>query len=269
MLAPIPYLDFAGYRRRTEIEPGDIDLFESRRPGFIAHRIAILSSKINARLQKRYDVPLGKAAPALIASGTLSPLVTLTGRPTLGSLEMNLRISLAGILGVATFDWSQDGGETWTLGVLTSALVVLGSTGLTANFPPVVPYSLDNAYAASTPVPEIALGWLVAILDVNVWRARGTNPQDPAIVMFTDASTEALAEMTEAANSNVGLFDLPTNDALGDSAIEHGGPRYYTETSPFVSADIQERHGVREDCRGFGAYGGEPDQGFRFWDWEH
>ena len=76
-----------------------------------------------------------------------------------------------------------------------------------------------------------------------------------------EAADRARAEIKEAADSKEGLFDLPTNDAAGDSAIVKAGPRWYSESSPFVSADQQERHGLREDCHGRGSYGGFPYAG--------
>jgi|GEM_PF-5538915 len=251
MLAPIPYLDITGYKLRSEVVPTDLDMVESLYPGFIAHGIARVTSRINAQLTKRYLVPLGQTAPLLVAYGTLPPKVTLSGRPTLGSLEMAIEITTPGALGTAAFQWSQDGGGTFTTGVLTSSSVALGTTGLVASFL-AGPYAADNEYFASTPVPEIALGWLVAILDLAVMRRRGYNAQDPAGVLYSEAAATAYAEIAQAANSNDGLFELPTNDAVGDSAINHGGPMAYSECSPFVSADQQEFYGRQEDAAGSG-----------------
>lgn len=255
MLSPIPYADVAGYKRRAEVRPEDVDLLESLYPSYLQHRIARASSYLNARLQKRYRVPLGQEAPTLVPTGTAPPLVVLSGRPTLGSLEMAVEVTTGGPVGTAVMRWSSDGGLTWTTGVLTAPTVVLGGTGLTATFPS-GSYATDNVYSASTPVPEIALGWLVSLVNVDFWKRRGANPQDPTFQDALDARTEALAEVKEAADSKDGLFDLPTNDAVGDSAIVHGGPLSYTEASPFVAADMQERQGVLEDERGCGTYGG-------------
>ena len=250
MLAPIPYLDIAGYKRRTKIAPTDVDLCESLFPGYIAHRIATGSSRINARLAKRYLVPLGQEAPILVAEGTLPPAVTLSGRPTLGSYEITIQITTGGALGTAVFQWSLDGGLTWTSGILTpvGTTFVLGATGLTATFATTGPYTADNTYEASTPVPEIALGWLIAMLDVDVWDRRGVNPQDPSIARAIDERAEALADIKEAADSKDGLFELPTNDAVGDSAVVIGGPLSYTESSPYVWQDIQACTARGEDC---------------------
>jgi hypothetical protein len=254
VLAPIPYFDLAGYKRRSKHVPTDLDLIESLYPGFIAHRIAVESSKINARLHKRYHTPLGQYAPLLVAMGTLPPAVALSGRPVVGSLEMAIQVTTPGVLGVAVVQWSSDGGQTWVTGVATAATVVLGATGLSAQFPTGT-YSADNLYAAGTPIPEIALGWLASIVDVDVWQRRGTNPQDPGIETFVADRDASLGEIKEAADSKDGLFDLPTNDPVGDSAISQAGPISYSETSPYAWQDLQRAAAVGDDRAQSGDFG--------------
>lgn len=118
-----PYLDLIGFKARTSIPGSDIDLIESLQPGFTAQRIASWTSWINGRLRKRYGstgnanaLPLGQWPPAVDAAGTSPPAVTLTGRPTLGCVELVMAILTAGALGASTFWWSDDHGETWTIG---------------------------------------------------------------------------------------------------------------------------------------------------------
>lgn len=257
MLAPIPYVDLAGYKRRSSFTPLEVDLFVSNNPGYIEHKIAARSSEINSQLAKRYLVPLGQAAPALVPEGTLPPRVTLGGRPILGCLEMAIQITTAGPLVGAAFQWSKDGGETWTTGVATAATVSLPGTGLVANFAD-APYSADNVYLAPTPVAEIALGWLVSMVDVDVWDRRGANAQDPTIARYVAKVEKAETQIAAAANSQEGLFELPLNDAESASAVQHAGPLSYSEASPYVGADRQEREGFVEDCHASGTYGGDP-----------
>lgn len=431
MLPPVPLLDVAGYKRRTKVAPSDVDGVVAQYPGYIEHRIARGSSWISARLGKRYRVPLGQDPPAFVATGSAPPPIALSGRPVLGSLELvfqvltagalgaatfwwsvdggqawtmapalasagttppavtvvgaaelsspaalgvqvttagalgtarvqwsadggatwnvgsamastgtsppavalsgtsnvalpsdvQIQITTAGPLGTALFQWSQDGGATWTTGLQTSGAgvplgftgltatfslglyatnnayvgqgqlarpsFVLGSTGLTLGFPAgayaadnvytgqglataasfVVPgtgltatfpgnagnYSADNVYSAPTPAPEIALGWLVAMLDVDVWTRRGTNYSDPAIAEAVAQRTEALGEIKEAADSKEGLFELPLNDQeQGGAGVVRSAPVAYTESSPFVAADVQESLGRAEDLAGVG-----------------
>lgn len=238
----------------------DVDIVESKQPGFLAQRLATNSSYINARLRKRYgnspdlgsSLPLGRKAPVLVSAGTLAPEVRLTGVPTLGCLSMRLEVTLAGVRGTAQFRWSSDGGHTFSgTTITTAATVTLGATGLTALFADSGPYATDNVYQAATPVPEVVLGWLTAMTNVDMYRKRGVNPQDPTIEMVREECERALAELKEAADSKDGLFDLPACEDA-DSAITTGGPLAYSETSPYVWTDIEACNGSREDGFRFG-----------------
>jgi hypothetical protein len=256
MIPPLPYLDLAGYKRRSKIAPADVELIASTYPGYIEYRIARGSSYINSRLAKRYATPLGQTAPALVALGAGLPQAALSGRVVVGSYAIVLSIIEGGLVGTSTFAWSSDGGQTFTSGGTTSTSPVpLGATGLAATFA-VGTYPAGAQYSAATPVPEIALGWLVSMLDMDVWDRRGVNAQDPRVIR-ADADLDASRdELKEAADAKEGLFELPTNDQAGDSAVNHEGPLFYSEASPYVSADRQEREGVREDIRGTGTHGG-------------
>lgn len=259
-----PYLDLAGFKlRATAIPPSDVDAIASKYPGFIEQQAAIRSSYINARLRKRYGsspslgsaLPLGQNPPLLAAAGTAAPPVTLIGRPILGSLRIAIQITTPGAAGVAAFAWAKDGGvipigstinpASWATGVLTGATVVLPGTGLSAVFP-AGPYAIDNLYIASTPVPEAVLGWLTAMLLMDVWSRRGRNPQDPAIEDVKAGYALAMSELKEASDSKEGLFDLPVVEDA-DSAVTTGGPLSYSETSPYVWMDLQVATGWAED----------------------
>ena len=256
MLAPIPYVDVAGFKRRTSFSPADVDFFVSNNPGYIERKAAARRSEIHSQLSKRYLVPLGQNPPTLVPQGALLPLVSLVDRPLLGCLEIVIQVTGAGGLGVAQFQWSQDAGDTWAAtGVTVASKVALTGTGMSVVFPD-SSYGIGNLYIAPTPVPEIALGWLVSMVDVDIWDRRGVNAQDPTIVRYVDKVTKADAQIAQAANSDIGLFELPFNDSIASSAINHGGPLSYSEASPFVGADRQEFEGRQEDVRGIGTYGG-------------
>lgn len=248
-------------------------------------------------------------------SGTTPPQVFLSGTSTLSvPSKVVVQITTAGALGTAVYQWSQDGGTTWTTGLQTSALAqALGQTGLSVSFSPgayatnnvytgqgittaasvplagvgltlgfsagayatdnvytgqgiptgsLVPltgtgiaatfaagtYSADNLYSAATPVPEQILGWMVAILTPDVYRKRGVNPQDPQIVLLEQDRTKAEEQLTEAANSETGLLDLPTNDS-GDSAVTTGEPLGHSDASPYAWQDRQACEGREQDAR--------------------
>lgn len=256
-----PYLDANGFRLRTLMQGSDAQHLETSFPGWIQQTINSWSSRINAQLRKRYGnggasgnaLPLGQHAPELVAAGTAPPPLTLSGRPVLGSMIVLVAITLAGALGTATGKWSSDNGVTWTAFTSASAVPMTG-TGLTIGMPAAL-YSLDNAYAAATPVPETVLQWITILTTWDGYQKRGRNPQDPLMTDLRDDRTRVLAEVAEAANSNTGLFDLPVSEDV-DSAVTTGGPLFYSESSPYVSADRQECAGRQEDMAGFGTIGG-------------
>jgi hypothetical protein len=87
----------------------------------------------------------------LLASGTTPPVVTITGTPT-SQVGLHVEIdSVAGGtgLGQATFKWSTNNGTSYVAtGVATAASVVLGTTGVTAQFA-AGPYNIDNKWDAT------------------------------------------------------------------------------------------------------------------------
>jgi hypothetical protein len=91
----------------------------------------------------------------------------------------------------------------------------------------------------ATPIPEIVLGWLTALVTPDVYRKRGVDPQDPQIASVEKDRDEAVAEIKEAADSQDGLFDLPLNEAMQTSAITSGGPMGSSQVSPYEWIDIE------------------------------
>lgn len=250
--------------------------------------------------------------PVLAATGTTPPAATVSGSSSLASpADLQIQITGAGALGTAAFRWSLNAGATWSSGltapsvplpgtgltvsfpagvyatdnvyvaqgIQTAARVVLGVTGLSLQFPagtysannayvgqgivtasssplpgtglsvqfPVGTYATDNVFSASTPVLEVVLAWQAAILTPDMYRKRGVDPTDPQLVLVEKDRDRAFAEIKEAADSETGLFDLPLNDTSNAAATSRGGPLSYTETSPYVAADIQECIGRTED----------------------
>jgi len=85
---------------------------------------------------------------AVTQTGT-GPVVTLTGT-ALVSADLVIKIRLGGAVATATFDWSTDGGVTWVAtAVVTASTVLLGSTGITANFAAGT-YVIATTYCAQT-----------------------------------------------------------------------------------------------------------------------
>ena len=224
----------------------EVSGLEESRPGFVARRIAVVSSYINGRLRKRYgnngaqnSLPLGQTPPVL--EGDTLPTPTLQGRPTLGSLEIVLIID-----GSGTFKWSKDGGATFVaLGVAISSSVALPGTGMTVVFGS-GSYTVGARYQAAPPVLEFVLGWITTLVTDDCYRARGRDTQDPTMVDLRADVERTLADIKEAADSKDGLFDLPVSEDL-DSAVTTGGPLGYSETSPYVASVIERNIGQAED----------------------
>lgn len=104
-------------------------------------------------------------------------------------------------------------------------------------------------------VPECVVRWLTSLVTRDCYGRRGFNPsseQDAAMVL--DMATTAEAEIEEAADSETGLFDLPSFEGLPDtSGVTQGFPLSYSETSPYVAFDRQACDGKREDSSGRGS----------------
>ncbi len=115
---------------------------------------------------------------------------------------------------------------------------------------------LRKRYGApfQTPYPKTVLRWLTQIVTRAAYLKRGVDPLDPQMAEYIKDSETAWAELLEAADSETGKYDLPINTA-GDSAIARGGPRSYSEASPYVGFDVQAQTGRSEDAAGGGTRG--------------
>lgn len=69
------YLDLTGFRLRTLLPPADVDLVESKAPGFIEATIASVEDEMNSRLRKRYAAPFNTPVPPIVL-GWVTAIVT-------------------------------------------------------------------------------------------------------------------------------------------------------------------------------------------------
>jgi hypothetical protein len=85
----------------------------------------------------------------VVATGTSPPTATLSGTP-LASYGFLIQITSGGVGTAAAFEWSSDGGVTFTTGVSVAAAVVLGATGVTAHFAVTGSdtYAANNVYSS-------------------------------------------------------------------------------------------------------------------------
>jgi len=71
-----PYLDVNGFKLRTSMPPDDVDALEAKAQGFLLSRLVVGTSKINARLAKRYATPFTVPVPEIVL-GWLTNIVTV------------------------------------------------------------------------------------------------------------------------------------------------------------------------------------------------
>jgi len=116
---------------------------------------------------------------------------------------------------------------------------------------------LRKRYAApfSSPYPLAVQGWLARIVTVRCYLKRGIDPSDLQFAEIKADADTAVAEIKEAADSNVGLFDLPLRADTTTTGVTKGAPRSYSESSPYVWTDVQSDSANYEDTNRRGTYG--------------
>lgn len=97
------------------------------------------------------------------------------------------------------------------------------------------------------PVPLAIEAWLTKIVTWNAYLKRGEDPTDKQSAEYRAQAEGAWMEIKEAADSDLGLFDLPLRSDNDLSAIARGSPRAYSEQSPYVWQDQQAQTAKRED----------------------
>lgn len=115
---------------------------------------------------------------------------------------------------------------------------------------------LAKRYAApfDLPAPVCVQGWLAKIVTLSSYLKRGFDPTDRQGQMYIADRDGALAEIKEAADAEFGLFDLPLRADLVASGIVKGGPKAYSEQSPYAFTTGQARVGRQEDDNGGGTF---------------
>lgn len=104
------------------------------------------------------------------------------------------------------------------------------------------------------PYPDVIKSWVVDVVSLNAWLKRGMAANDEAFAEYKAKHDRAIEEIREAADSEIGLFDLPRSTGPGGqvSGIDRGNTRVYSEQSPYAGWDRQSRTGRAEDRGGNG-----------------
>lgn len=93
---------------------------------------------------------------------------------------------------------------------------------------------LRKRYAAPfTSPPGVVLGWLGALLTVDMYTHRGVAPSDAQMVTIQAQADQALAEIKEAADAVQGLFDLPLSSTTTATGIEEPATLFSTDADVF------------------------------------
>lgn len=218
-------------------------------------RASVTASDLNFATVSVYKRTRG-GARSLVASGA----TTTAG---LGALNPDVRYALAlqggGPIAVSYGDQLTVEISKAGAGVVLPGLVVVASYSPTFVDASLVSRwdwiwsRLGKRYIEVDPAPETILRWQEAMVTWDCYRRRGYTPGSAQDTSGIDgARNDAEARVLEAADGKDGLIELPVKP----SGVSVGRPLSYTEASPFVAADRQEREGVCEDARGFGTYGG-------------
>jgi hypothetical protein len=105
----------------------------------------------------------------------------------------------------------------------------------------------------AAPYPEAVKDWVARLMDPLTLKKRGVDATDEQFLSIDEDSKAAREEIKEAADAEIGLFDLPVLDSADASAISKGAPLAYSETSPYVGGDVQVYYARDEDADGWGS----------------
>lgn len=83
--------------------------------------------------------------------------------------------------------------------------------------------------------PPIAVQlWCSRIATLRLYLKRGVDATDGQFAAIQDDEQAAWAEVREAADSAVGLYELPLRGADGSQGVSRTGPLAYSEASPYT-----------------------------------
>jgi len=100
------------------------------------------------------------------------------------------------------------------------------------------------------PAPAVVLEWLTSLVTYEVWLKRGIAATDQQAEQYKADRDNARGDIESAANSEVGLFDLPLRSNTDASGVTRGFPMGYSEQSPYTWMTQQEQRGREEDRNG-------------------
>jgi hypothetical protein len=90
-----------------------------------------------------------------------------------------------------------------------------------------------------SPVPDAVLNWLGALLDPEMYLKAGVNPSDQQQIRIDERRARAEAALAEAADGNIGKYDLPARQDTTDTAMTEPATLGYAEQSAFTGKHKQ------------------------------
>lgn len=109
---------------------------------------------------------------------------------------------------------------------------------------------LSKRYATPFPAdspPDVVVEWLNRIVTHRCYMKRGVDSTDAQVVDLKADALAAVAEITEAASSATGLFELPLRqDAAAVGGVSRGDALCYSEASPYTWTELQLENSVDE-----------------------
>jgi hypothetical protein len=114
---------------------------------------------------------------------------------------------------------------------------------------------LRKRYAVpfAAPVPPLVMLWISRLVTPDAYMKLGVRQTDEQFKALLDRATETRDEIDEAADGQNGKFELPLRADTTANGISKGGPKVYSEQSPYVAFDRQAATARGEDTRGDGS----------------
>ncbi len=96
--------------------------------------------------------------------------------------------------------------------------------------------------------PSVAQQWLCDLVTFEAYLKRGIDPTDAQVQQIEKQFEAAKADITEAANSETGLFELPLRTDGSGQGVSKGAPLFATQNSPYTWRTQQWQAGTEEDA---------------------